>query len=73
MLTIPSAWKTDWFIGLAVTVVFLLLGVVSNDLRGIDWQAYDMGVRFTSSRPANPNVIVVAIDDAAIQEMGSWP
>jgi CHASE2 domain-containing sensor protein/tRNA A-37 threonylcarbamoyl transferase component Bud32 len=73
LLKIPSAWKTDWFIGLAVTVVFLLLGVVSNDLRGIDWQAYDMGVRFTSSRPANPNVVVVAIDDAAIQELGSWP
>ena len=32
-----------------------------------------MGVRFTSSRPANPNVVVVAIDDAAIQELGSWP
>lgn len=73
MLKIPSAWKTDWFIGLVVTLVFLLLGVVSNDLRDIDWQAYDMGVRFTSSRPANPNVVVVAIDDAAIQELGSWP
>ena len=32
-----------------------------------------MGVRFTSSRPANSNVVVVAIDDAAIQELGSWP
>jgi eukaryotic-like serine/threonine-protein kinase len=73
LLKIPNAWKTDWFIGLAVTLVFLLLGVVSHDLRGIDWQAYDMGVRFTSSRPANPNVVVVAIDDAAIQQMGSWP
>ncbi|MEJ2362880.1 MAG: CHASE2 domain-containing protein, partial [Gammaproteobacteria bacterium] len=72
-MKIPNAWKTDWFIGLAVTLVFLLLGVVSHDLRGIDWQAYDMGVRFTSSRPANPNVVVVAIDDAAIQQMGSWP
>ena len=73
MLKIPSYWKTDWFIGLVVTLIFLLLGVVSNDLREIDWQAYDMGVRFTSTRPANPNVVVVAIDDAAIQELGSWP
>jgi len=32
-----------------------------------------MGVRFTSTRPANSNVVVVAIDDAAIQELGSWP
>ncbi|MBI1424399.1 MAG: CHASE2 domain-containing protein [Gammaproteobacteria bacterium] len=73
MLKIPSYWKSDWFIGLAVTLIFLLLGVVGNELRVFDWQAYDMGVRFTSSRPANPNVVVVAIDDAAIQELGSWP
>ncbi len=72
-MKIPSYWKSDWFIGLAVTLVFLLLGVVTNNLRGVDWQAYDMGVRFTSSRPANPNVVVVAIDDASIQELGSWP
>jgi CHASE2 domain-containing sensor protein/tRNA A-37 threonylcarbamoyl transferase component Bud32 len=73
LLKIPSYWKTDWFIGLVVTLLFLLLGVVSGDLQQIDWKAYDMGVRFTSSRPPNPNVVVVAIDDAAIQEMGSWP
>jgi len=73
LLKLPSYWKSDWFIGFAVTLVFLLLGVVSNNLREIDWQAYDMGVRFTSSRPANPNVVVVAIDDASIQELGSWP
>ncbi len=73
MLKLAKAWKTDWFIGLVVTLLFLLLGVISDDLNQLDWQAYDMGVRFTSSRPPNPNVVVVAIDDAAIQEMGSWP
>lgn len=73
MVKIPNAWKTDWFIGLLVTLLFLLLGVIGHDLRNIDWAAYDLGVRFSSWRPANPNVVVVAIDDAAIQEMGSWP
>jgi len=73
LFKLPGYWKSDWIIGLIVTLVFLLLGVVSNNLRGIDWEAYDMGVRFTSSRPANSNVVVVAIDDAAIQELGSWP
>ena len=71
-MKIPNYWKTDWFIGLVVTLVFLLLGVTDN-LRSLDWQAYDLGVQFTSSRPANPNVVVVAIDDAAVQELGSWP
>lgn len=53
-------------------LLFLVLGV-SGKLSPVDWQAYDTGVRFATSRPANPNVVVVAIDDAAIQELGSWP
>ena len=53
-------------------LVFMILGL-SGNLSQVDWQAYDTGVRFASSRPANPNVVVVAIDDAAIQQLGSWP
>lgn len=55
-----------------MTLLFLILGTTDN-LRGLDWKAYDLGVRFSSYRPPNQNVVVVAIDDAAIQEMGSWP
>ena len=65
-------WKTDWFIGLVVTLLFLILAIGGN-LRPVDWTAYDMGVRFASSRTPNTNVVVVAIDDAAIQQLGSWP
>jgi CHASE2 domain-containing sensor protein/tRNA A-37 threonylcarbamoyl transferase component Bud32 len=72
VLKIPGYWKTDWFIGLVVLLIFLVLGGTDN-LRGPDWQAYDLGVHFSSYRPPNPNVLVIAIDDAAIQEMGSWP
>lgn len=72
MFKIPGYWKTDWFIGLIVTLLFLLLGV-SDKLRVLDWQAYDLGVRFSSYRPPNQNVVVIAIDDASIQQMGSWP
>ena len=72
MLKIPGYWKTDWFIGLVVSLLFLILATTDN-LREPDWKAYDLGVRFSSFRPPNPNVVVVAIDDAAIQEMGSWP
>jgi len=72
VLKIPGYWKTDWFIGLVVTLLFLILATTDN-LRSLDWKAYDLGVRFSSFRPPNPNVVVVAIDDEAIQEMGSWP
>jgi len=72
VLKIPGYWKSDWFIGLIVTLFFLILAT-SDGLRGLNWQAYDLGVRFSSYQPPNQNVVVVAIDDAAIQEMGSWP
>ncbi|MGD8783520.1 MAG: serine/threonine-protein kinase [Thioalkalispiraceae bacterium] len=71
-MKIPTYWKTDWFIGLVVTLLFLLLAV-SDNLRSLDLMAYDWGVRFASSRPANPNVVIVAIDDRAVQQLGSWP
>ena len=71
-MKIPDYWKTDWFIGLIVTLLFLVLGI-SGNLRSLDLKAYDWGVRFASSRPANPNVVIIAIDDKAVQQLGSWP
>ena len=71
-MKIPDYWKTDWFIGLVVTLLFLDLGI-SDNLRSIDLKAYDWGVRFASSRPANSNVVIIAIDDKAVQQLGSWP
>lgn len=71
-MNIPKYWKKDWFVGAVVTLLFFILGV-SDKLRELDWWAYDIGVRFTAERAANDHVVVVAIDDAAIQELGSWP
>jgi len=67
-----SYWKTDWFISLVV-VLFFLLVAGTEPLRSLEWQAYDLGVRFSSTDPANSDVVVVAIDDAALQELGAWP
>ncbi len=65
-------WKTDWFIGLIVILVFWLASGTEL-MRGLEWQAYDLGVRFSSADPANSDVVVVAIDDASLQELGAWP
>lgn len=67
-----SYWKKDWFIGLLVAIIFLVFAA-TNGLRGLDLAAYDWGVRFSSGKKANQDVVVIAIDDAALQEMGSWP
>ncbi len=65
-------WKTDWFIGL-VTVLLLLLGSVTEPMQNLEWFAYDIGVRFSSTDPANSDVVVVAIDEPALEQVGAWP
>jgi len=72
LLKLASYWKKDWFIGLVVTLLFVLLSV-SDNLRSIENWAYDVGVRFSSSRTANQDVVLIAIDDEAILRLGSWP
>ncbi len=65
-------WKKDWFIGLAV-VLAVALAAGKGPLRDLEWLAYDLGVRFSSTDPANADVVVVAIDDQAVEELGAWP
>ncbi len=65
-------WKTAWFIGLAVTLCFVL-AADTDPLRRLEWKAYDLGMRSSSARPANKNIVVIAIDDASFDKFGPWP
>ena len=67
-----SFWKTTWFIGLAVTLCFVL-AANTDPLRRLEWKAYDLGMRSSSVRPANEKVVVIAIDDASLDKFGPWP
>jgi len=69
---IKAYWKTDSFIGLIV-ILMLWLASGYEAMRAVEWRAYDLGVRFSSTDPANSDVVVVAIDDAALEELGAWP
>ncbi len=71
MIKVPTL-KTDWFLGLAVTVLILIFAN-SGLLQPLEALGYDLGVQFSSSKPANQDVVVVAIDDAALEERGAWP
>ena len=65
-------WKSDRFIGLLVVlIVYLFSG--SEFLRSFDNAAFDLGVKFSSARLASPDVVVVAIDDNSLGELGAWP
>jgi CHASE2 domain-containing sensor protein/predicted Ser/Thr protein kinase len=66
-------WKSDWFVGLAISIVFLCLWLGGNAvLGGLERDAYDLGVRLSSADPGN-KIVVIAIDDKSIQNIGRWP
>ena len=46
-------WKTDWFFGLVVALVMLLLSN-SDLLQSLERKAYDMGVMSSSRAPLDP-------------------
>ena len=64
-------WKSDWFFGVAVSVVVLILG--NGDLlQGLERKAYDMGVAAASRVPSD-KVAVIAIDKPSLDNIGRWP
>jgi CHASE2 domain-containing sensor protein len=64
-------WKSDWFFGVVVSIVVLILGN-GELLQGLERKAYDMGVAATSRAPSD-KVAVIAIDKASLDNIGRWP
>ncbi len=64
-------WKKDWFLGLTVSLVLLLAGG-GQLIQSLERSAYDWGVR-ASNRTASDKVVVIAIDDSSIRNIGRWP
>ncbi len=64
-------WKSDWFIGLLISLAILLFSN-STALLSLERQAYDWGVRSTQRFPSD-KVAVIAIDDESINNIGRWP
>jgi serine/threonine-protein kinase len=64
-------WQSDWFLGLVITIVFVLVGP-SGFMNNLERTAYDQGVRSTQKDPGD-NITVIAIDDESIDNLGRWP
>ena len=64
-------WKKDWFLGLVVSLALLFAGA-SQLIQGFERTAYDWGVR-ASTRSPSDKVVVIAIDDQSIRNIGRWP
>ena len=65
-------WKADWFLGLAIAIALFLVAVTSGFISTFERWAYDLGVKMTSKTPSD-KVVVIAIDDTSIQNIGRWP
>ena len=64
-------WRSDWFVGLLITLVFLIFSG-SDFMQGFERSAYDFSVRSTARVPSD-KVAVIAIDDESIANIGRWP
>ena len=64
-------WKKDWFLGIVVAGVLAALAG-SSALQSIERAAYDWGVRVSSRQPSD-KIVVVAIDEPSIRNLGRWP
>ena len=64
-------WKSDWLVGLLITLVFLVFSG-SDFLQGLERSAYDFSVR-SSTRIPSDKLAVIAIDDESIANIGRWP
>ncbi len=64
-------WKSDWFIGLAVVLVFLF-SANTGLMQSLENKAYDLGVSYSSRAPSD-KIAVIAIDDQSIANIGRWP
>ena len=67
-------WKTDWFFGLVIALVFFIAAYPygSELLRSLERKAYDWGVAASSKSP-NDKIAVIAIDNESIKNIGRWP
>ena len=65
-------WKADWFLGLAVVILFALLSWMSDLAPGLERKAYDLAVQSASRTPSD-KVAIIAIDKQSIDNIGRWP
>ena len=64
-------WKTDWFIGVLVSLIMLFAGG-GELLQSLERKAYDLGVGAITREPSD-KIAIIAIDKQSIDNLGRWP
>ena len=66
-------WKSDWFLGLVVALLFLFAHLLHlSPLASLEYKAYDIGVA-AASKPADDRIVMLTIDNDSINRIGRWP
>ena len=65
-------WKADWFLAVAVVVLFALFNAASDLVPSLENKAYDLGMQAANRAPSE-RIAVIAIDDTSIANIGRWP
>ncbi len=64
-------WKSDWFVGLLVSVAVFALGH-GNLLQSLERKAYDLVMGMTARMPSD-RIAIIAIDKQSLDNIGRWP
>jgi eukaryotic-like serine/threonine-protein kinase len=65
-------WKNDWFAGLIVTILCLLMAN-SQLIEKLEFANYDFAMNRLAREPQQKNIAVISIDDQSIENLGRWP
>jgi adenylate cyclase len=69
-----GAWRASLLIALGIIVgVGVLYYIAPAFLYVVEFNLYDQHFRLRGPRPANPQVAIVAIDEASLRTVGRWP
>jgi CHASE2 domain-containing sensor protein len=64
----------EWMIGVAITLVVLVMGYMRPSfLETLEYQVFDLHLKWFGAQTAPQNIAIVAIDEGSITKVGRWP
>lgn len=65
-------WKADWFVGIVVVALVLIVDHFSEVMSTIEYRFYDIASTSSARQPSD-KIAIIAIDDQSISNIGRWP
>lgn len=65
-------WRSDWLVGLLIVAAVMVVHLSTDLISGLERRFYDVASTSTDRR-ASDQVVVIAIDDQSIANIGRWP